>query len=314
MKRLFTLLTAAFITLATFALDYEYARREAWFLTDKMAYELNLTPQQYNRAYEINLDYLLSVNNASQCYGHYWSYRNADLRCILYDWQYSLYTTLDYFFRPIRWVHGWYFPILNHYRQGYYYFDRPHVYADYRGRNWRRRGHNDISPYHGFKPRPGNGMRDHYRGGHDNGRPGGSNHFNPPHRPGTPGVGSPGGSNRPQRPGVGSNNRPGNNNRPGVGSNQRPGNNNNNRPGVGGNQRPGNNDNNRPGVGSSQRPSNNNRPGVGSSQRPSSNQRPGVGSSNSRPQRPNVGSSRGSSRSTKGTSNKTSRQGRSFGR
>lgn len=45
MKRLLLLLI---LTLATAsgikAMSYEQARREAWFLTDKMAYELNLTP------------------------------------------------------------------------------------------------------------------------------------------------------------------------------------------------------------------------------------------------------------------------------
>ena len=77
------------------AMDYEEARQRAWFLTDKMAYELNLTPEQYDRAYEINLDYLMSIRTASDCSGYYWEYRNADLRCILFDWQYNLFRTID---------------------------------------------------------------------------------------------------------------------------------------------------------------------------------------------------------------------------
>ena len=36
------------ITASTKAMSYEQARREAYFLTDKMAYELNLTPDQYD--------------------------------------------------------------------------------------------------------------------------------------------------------------------------------------------------------------------------------------------------------------------------
>lgn len=36
-------------------------RKETRFLTDKMAYELNLTTQQYNDAYEINYDFIYSV-------------------------------------------------------------------------------------------------------------------------------------------------------------------------------------------------------------------------------------------------------------
>lgn len=109
MKRLLLLLI---LTLATAggikAMSYEQARREAWFLTDKMAYELNLTPTQFDCAYRVNLDYLMSINTASDCYGYYWSYRDDDLRCILFDWQYALYSSLDYFYRPVRWLryHG----------------------------------------------------------------------------------------------------------------------------------------------------------------------------------------------------------------
>ncbi len=229
MKRfIYTLLLMFVIGLsAAKAISYEDARREAWFLTDKMAYELNLTPEQFDRAYQVNLDYLMSINRASDCYGYYWTYRDADLRCILFDWQYSLYTTLDYFYRPIRWLHAtWYFPIFDRYRRGYYYFNRPSVYASYRGGMWRRRGHNDRSPYHGMAFRPGGGMRDHY---HNGGRP--------PHRPEFGRPGNPGNNHRPSngiRPGTG---RPGNDNaRPGNGNvkpdkGNKPGN--NSRPGNG---------------------------------------------------------------------------------
>lgn len=121
MKRLLLLLI---LTLATAsgikAMSYEQARREAWFLTDKMAYELNLTPTQFDCAYRVNLDYLMSINTASDCYGYYWSYRDDDLRCILFDWQYALYSSLDYFYRPVRWLrYAWYFPVCDHYRRGY---------------------------------------------------------------------------------------------------------------------------------------------------------------------------------------------------
>ncbi len=44
------------------AMSYEQARQQALFLTDKMAYELNLTDDQYEAAYEVNLDYLMGVN------------------------------------------------------------------------------------------------------------------------------------------------------------------------------------------------------------------------------------------------------------
>ena len=103
MKRtLLTLLLLAVLAIKAAAMPYEEARDRAWFLTDKMAYELNLTPEQYDRAYEINLNYFMSIRTASDCYGYYWNYRDADFRCILFDWQYNLFSSIDYFFRPIR--------------------------------------------------------------------------------------------------------------------------------------------------------------------------------------------------------------------
>ena len=182
MKRyLLTLLIVLAGTLSAKALSYSEARDRAWFLTDKMAYELNLTPDQYDRVYQVNLDYFMSIAYESDCYGHYWNYRDTDLRFILWDWQYRLYVTLDYFYRPIRWVRSaWHYPICDHYRYGYYYYERPRVYVSYHGCNWKRRGHNDVSPYKGWRADRGPGMRDRY----DNNRPGG--------RPGT--------HNEPTRP------------------------------------------------------------------------------------------------------------------
>ena len=182
MKRyLLTLLIVLAGSLSAKALSYSEARDRAWFLTDKMAYELNLTPDQYDRVYQVNLDYFLSIACESDCHSRYWHYRDTDLRFILWDWQYRLYVTLDYFYRPIRWVRAaWHHPICDHYRYGYYYYERPRVYVSYHGCNWKRRGHNDVSPYKGWRADRGPGMRDRY----DNNRPGG--------RPGT--------HNEPTRP------------------------------------------------------------------------------------------------------------------
>ena len=182
MKRyLLTLLIVLSGTLSAKAISYNEARDRAWFLTDKMAYELNLTPDQYDRVYQVNLDYFMSIAYEADCYGVYWNYRDTDLRYILWDWQYRLYVTLDYFYRPIRWIRAaWHYPICDHYRYGYYYYERPRVYVSYHGCNWKRRGHNDVSPYKGWRAERGPGMRDRY----DNNRPGG--------RPGT--------HNEPSRP------------------------------------------------------------------------------------------------------------------
>ena len=158
------------------AISYNEARSQAWFLTDKMAYELNLTPQQYEWVYEVNLDYFMSVKHARDCEGIYWTYRNDDLYHILSDWQDRLYTTIQYVYRPLRWWQSrWYYPICEHYRYGYYYFDCPHFYHTYQGCSWRRRGHNEVSHYSGRHHPHGPGMRDHY----DNNRPGGRPDYRP---------------------------------------------------------------------------------------------------------------------------------------
>ena len=103
MKRLLLSLVLLIAASALHAMSYREAREYAYFLTDKMAYELNLTPEQYDRCYEVNLDYLLAVDNRYDIFGNYWSFRDADLRYILFDWQYALYRTADYFFRPLSW-------------------------------------------------------------------------------------------------------------------------------------------------------------------------------------------------------------------
>ena len=40
------------------AMSYKSARDQAFFLTDKMAYELYLSDDQYNAVFEINMDYI----------------------------------------------------------------------------------------------------------------------------------------------------------------------------------------------------------------------------------------------------------------
>ena len=219
MKRcLTTLLLALAALLPACAMSYDEARDRAWYLTDKMAYELDLTQEQYDRAYQINLDYLMSIRTASDCTGPYWTYRNADLRCVLLDWQYELYSTLDYFFRPIRWVtSAWYLPVFARYEVNFYYFPRPAVYISYHGHSWLHRRPDAPSPYYGWRRPSHSGLR-HTFHGQPALRPG---HRLPPSRPGRPGGNSGRPSTRPGRPG-GNNDRP--STRPGHpgGNNDRP--------------------------------------------------------------------------------------------
>ena len=181
-KFVFALIMLFTMTVSASAMSYEQARNEALFLTDKMAYELNLTEDQYEAAYEINLDYLLRVNTVDDLYGAYWRYRNLDLSYILLDWQYRAFCDATYFYRPIYWSGGyWHFGIYARYPyRDYFYFGRPAFYVEYRGghcwemnggRSWDRGRRNWGRPDRG----PAIGMRDgfrrgDYRNGFDNNR------------------------------------------------------------------------------------------------------------------------------------------------
>lgn len=116
------------------ALNYDLARREALFLSDKMAYELGLTEGQLNAVYEINLDYFLSVGR-EDAYGIWWRQRNYEMQNVLTPIQYDNFVRLNYFYRPISWRDGrWRFSIYRRYNdRGYYYRARPDVYMTYRG-------------------------------------------------------------------------------------------------------------------------------------------------------------------------------------
>ena len=155
-KMFFALMVMLTSTLSASAMSYEQARNEALFLTDKMAYELNLTDEQYEAAYEINLDYLMGVTGRNDVFGTYWERRNLDLSYILYDWQWNAYIAASYFYRPLYWEAGyWHFGIYLRYpHRDYFYFGRPHFYATYRG------GHAwHIHGTHGYYY----GHRDHFR-------------------------------------------------------------------------------------------------------------------------------------------------------
>lgn len=117
MKRLVLAIIALFtISVSVSAMSYAQAREQALFLTDKMAYELDLTDEQYEAAYEINLDYLMSINGYDDLYGVYWTQRNLDLSYILYDWQYRNYVEASYFYRPLYWNAGyWHFGVYARY-------------------------------------------------------------------------------------------------------------------------------------------------------------------------------------------------------
>lgn len=172
MKKFLTAFTAMLtLTVSATAMSYSEARDRALFLTDKMAYELNLTEAQYEAAYEVNLDYLMSINTYDDLYGTYWTNRNLDLSYILMDWQYRAFCAASYFYRPLYWDAGvWHFSIYSRYpHRSYFYFGRPSFYNTYRGgHGWRFNGgrswYRGRDFGHGYIAR-GNGMKDRFERG-----------------------------------------------------------------------------------------------------------------------------------------------------
>ena len=170
-KFILTLIALFTITVSDSAMSYDQARQQALFLTDKMAYELNLTDDQYQAAYEVNLDYLMSINNTDDIYGAYWTQRNLDLSYILLDWQYRTFCSVNYFYNPIYYDGGyWHFRIYARYpHRDYFYFGRPDFYAVYRGgHSWRVNGGRSWYNGRSFSMHEGKryvGMRDSFNSG-----------------------------------------------------------------------------------------------------------------------------------------------------
>ena len=205
-KLILSIMAMMTIALNANAMSFTQAQREALFLTDKMAYELNLTDEQYDACYEINLDYLMSVSSVDDLYGTYWTRRNYDLGYVLLDWQLAAYRAASYFYRPLYWNAGcWHFGIYARYpRRTFYYFSHPTVYVSYRGgHSWRMNG--GHSYYHGHQDRFRNngvehvGMRDHF----DNRRFENTRHGNGRIESSRPGNGR----IESNRPGISNNNR-----------------------------------------------------------------------------------------------------------
>lgn len=234
MKKFILALTALLVmTVSASAMSYEQARQQALFLTDKMAYELNLTDAQYEAAYEINLDYLMGVRTVDDLYGTYWERRRLDFSYILLSWQYRAFCDAAYFFRPLYWDAGyWHFGIYARYpHRDYFFFGRPTFYVEYRGghawhmnggRSWYRSRHYRPAVRHDNRY---HGMRDGFsRGDFGNGyrgNPNSATSFGAARRPPVMG-GSSFGNGKGKNNGNGSSFGNGNSNGNSFGSGKRP--------------------------------------------------------------------------------------------
>ena len=152
MKRFITLLLLTLTMASVNAMNYESARREALFMTDKMTLELGLNVLQTEAVYEINLDYLLALNGAGGYYGSAWKRRNNDLQYVLTVAQYNRYLSTTYFYRPVVWrTNHIAFTIYDRYTHAdMYYYVNPTGYDTYRGRTsndrYYYRGRNYSTP------------------------------------------------------------------------------------------------------------------------------------------------------------------------
>ena len=164
MKRfILTMVAVMALGAAANAMSYKSARDQAFFLTDKMAFELGLSDDQYNAVFEINMDYIMCLDVYNDLYGVYWDRRNSELRFVLTTLQYQRYMGMDYFYRPVSWTNNKFvFVVYNYYPKNRYYRAAPPGYQTYRGSN----RYFDHSPYDGrsygqpnskSQPKPGMG-------------------------------------------------------------------------------------------------------------------------------------------------------------
>lgn len=164
MKRIMIILfTLGLITTSSStvsAMSESKVRSEALFLTDRMAYELNLNNRQLNDVYEINYDFIYAVQDImpNVMRGETWAvnryyalldFRNEDLRWVLSDLQFRRFMNAEHFYRPIYASNtGWSFRIhLVYTNSNFFYFARPKVYISHRFDSRRHRHAGSVSPY-----------------------------------------------------------------------------------------------------------------------------------------------------------------------
>lgn len=138
-KIILSLLTVILGSMQAQALSVERSREEARFLTDKMAYELDLTDDQIQDIYEINYDYFRSLGPVDGFYDSYYNRRYQDLHYVLYGWQWTEFLAREYFLRPVViYRGGWVFSIYNYYHRTHFYFGIPACYHHYHGGHYHR--------------------------------------------------------------------------------------------------------------------------------------------------------------------------------
>ncbi len=173
MKKFFvTLAMMMLVATQVFAMSNSRIRETARFLSDRMAWELDMTPQQYDDCYEINYDFIFAINpimddvsrgylSAIDMYYTYLDWRNDDLRFVLNAVQYRRFLELEYFYRPVYTYRGrWLFRVYQIYNNPkFYYFNAPSVFKIYAGGHSRTHFsdgfyHRDHRYGHSIDPNP----------------------------------------------------------------------------------------------------------------------------------------------------------------
>ena len=121
MKRILFMLFAVIMSTAVChaAMSNSKVRKETRFLTDKMAYELNLNTAQYNDVYEINYDFISGVRYL-----------------------------MDDVLRGEEWALNRYYDYVTYTNPNHFYYPRPYHYRTYCGGHNRVHYHN-VSYYRG---------------------------------------------------------------------------------------------------------------------------------------------------------------------
>lgn len=141
------------------AMSISKMRQNTRFLTDRMAHELRLSPQQYDDVYEVNYDFINNVrylmddvvrgyDYALNRYYDFLDVRNDDLRWILSSAQYRRFLTAEHFYRPIYANNNkWQFRVFTVYTNvNFFYFGKPRHYTTYCGGHYRTH-FNNVSYY-----------------------------------------------------------------------------------------------------------------------------------------------------------------------
>ncbi|MBR5070253.1 MAG: hypothetical protein IKX25_12725 [Bacteroidales bacterium] len=175
MKKLFVSLAITMLVASqAFAMSTSKIRETARFLSDRMAWELDMTPQQYDDCYEINYDFIFAINpimgdvargylSAINMYYTYLDWRNEDMRYILNAAQYNRFLQLEYFYRPVyTYRNSWTFRVYQIYNNPkFFYFDAPSIFKIYAGGHSRHHFsdgfyHRDHRYSHKIEPKPHN--------------------------------------------------------------------------------------------------------------------------------------------------------------